>query len=199
MMAFFVLLLLTSLAAQVLQPLVPPIAALHGARILLFPAVLAYGSLALPYPLVLALAFATGICWDLLTLQVVTLSAETAMRLSGPLVEISAGTHVMLFGVLCTIIHGLRPLFLRGRWELHVLVSGLSTAGLLVVEYLLISLKRRGFEMTPVIWWRIAAPAVGSMLLAPFVFGVFHLAAHLCGFPVREQPREREAHALRAI
>lgn len=195
MIVFPAILILATLLAEVLQCLVPALAALHGARVLLFPAMLAYGALALPLPGVLLLAFSTGMFWNLLTLQVVTTSA-TAVALKAPLVEISTGAHVFLFGVLCMLMHGMRPLFLRGRWEVHVVLAGFCTATLLLVEYLLLNLRRGGFDFSSPVWWRIFVPALASMLLAPVIYAVFTLLAHVLGFPVREDPRESRPRVL---
>ncbi|MBS0658362.1 MAG: hypothetical protein JSR82_08990 [Verrucomicrobia bacterium] len=195
---FPAVLILATLLAEALQSLVPALASLHGARVLLFPALLAYGSLALPLPGVLLLAFVAGMFWNLLTLQVVTTSA-TAVALKAPLIEISTGAHIFLFGVLCTLMHGMRPLFLRGRWEVHVVLAGFCTATLLLVEYLLLNLRRGGFDFSSPVWWRIFVPALASMLLAPVIYAFFTLLAHFVGYPVREDPRESRRSLLSPV
>lgn len=198
MVLFPAILIAATLLSEALQSLVPPMASLHGARVLLFPPLLAYGSLALPLPAVLLMAFACGMFWSLLTLQVVTVGAG-AVALKSPVVEISAGVHVMLFGVLCTLMHGMRPLFLRGRWEVHIVLAGFCTFALLLAEYLLLNLRRGGFDFSSVVWWRVLAPAAASMLLAPIVYLFFSLAAHFLGFPIREDPRDRGSNPLSPI
>ncbi len=194
MAVYFSILLGLTLLSEILQPLVPSVAALGGARFLFFPALLAYGSLALPYPLVLALAFCAGLTWDLLTLQVFTSSVTL---LKAPVVEIGLGLRVLLLGVFCTLMHGMRPLFLRGHWELHIFLSGLCTVTLLLTEYLLVSLKRGGLDFSAPVWWRIFAPGVASMIFAPFVYLVFTIAAHWLG--LRENTRESRASPLRPL
>lgn len=198
MLIFPAILILATLLAEALQSLVPPMAALHGARVLLFPALLAYGSVALPLPGVLLMAFCGGMFWSLLTLQVVTTSA-TAVALKAPMVEIATGVHVMIFGVLCTLMHGMRPLFLRGRWEVHVILAGFCTGALLLSEYLLLNLRRGGFDFSSPVWWRVFVPAIASMLIAPVVYLVFTLIAHFLGYPVREDPRERRSNPLSPV
>lgn len=187
MLPFAVLLIGATLVAQLLQHAMPAFDVLHGARATLFPVLLAYGSLALPYPLVLTLAFCAGLLWDLLNLQVIT-SAATLLKT--PSVEVVAGTSVVLYGLLGTLMHGLRPLFLRGHWEVHLLLSGLCTIAILLAEFLVLNLKRGGFDFPPVMWWRILAPGAIALLLAPFVYLVFTLLAYLLNYPVRENPRE---------
>ena len=187
MLPFAALLIGATLVAQLFQHSLPAFDALHGARATLFPVLLAYGSLALPYPLVLALAFCSGLLWDLLTLQVIT---STATLLKTPSVEVVVGTSVVLYGLLGTLMHGLRPLFLRGHWEIHVLLSGLCTIAILLAEFLVLNLKRGGFDFPPVMWWRILAPGVIALFLAPVVYLIFTLIAYLLNYPVRENPRD---------
>ena len=187
MLPFAILLIGATLVAQLVQHSMPAFDALHGARATLFPVLLAYGSLALPYPLVLTLAFCAGLLWDLLNLQVIT-SAATLLK--APSVEVVAGTSVVLYGLLGTLMHGLRPLFLRGHWEIHLLLSGLCTIAILLAEFLVLNLKRGGFDFPSVMWWRILAPGAIALILAPFVYLVFTLVAYLLNYPVRENPRE---------
>ena len=53
---FFALVLLVDLLAVVFQPYCPPLERFSGAVVLMFPVVLAYGALALPFAGALALA-----------------------------------------------------------------------------------------------------------------------------------------------
>ena len=58
-------------------------------------------------------------------------------------VEISFGWSILLYAVLAAIMHGLRPLFVRGRWEVHCIMSGVCTSLILLAQYLMISLSAR--------------------------------------------------------
>jgi hypothetical protein len=187
MLPFAAILIAATLFTQLFQHSLPASALLHGARVTIFPVILAYGSLALPYPLVLALAFCAGLLWDLLNLQVIT---STATLLKTPSVEIAVGTNVVLYGLFCTLMHGFRPLFLRGHWEVHALLSGFCTAALLLAEFFTLNLKRGGFDFPPVLWWRILAPATVALFLAPIVYFFFTIIAHILRYPVRENQRE---------
>jgi hypothetical protein len=187
MLPFAAIVIGATLFAQIFQHSLPAFDALHGARVTIFPVILAYGSLALPYPLVLALAFGAGLFWDLLNLQVIT---STATLLKTPSVEIAVGTNVVLYGLFCTLMHGFRPLFLRGHWEVHALLGGFCTALLLLAEFFTLNLKRGGFEFPPVLWWRVLSPAVIALLLAPLVYLLFTIIAYLLSYPVRENTRE---------
>ena len=187
MLPFAAIVIGATLLAQLFQHSLPAFDFLHGARLTIFPVLLAYGSLALPYPLVLALAFCSGLFWDLLNLQVIT---STATLLKIPSVEIAVGTNVVLYGLFCTLMHGFRPLFLRGHCEVHALLGGFFTAMLLLAEFFTLNLKRGGFDFPTVLWWRILSPAVMALVLAPVVYLLFTLIAYLLSFPVRENARE---------
>jgi len=103
-----------------------------------------YGAMALPFPLMLALAFFAGVLLDALTVQVI-----------GGKVEISAGSSILLYGVLAGIMHGLRPLFARGRWEVHCILSGVFTSLIVLAQYLMITFRRGSLVFTREIWWQI--------------------------------------------
>jgi hypothetical protein len=79
---------------------------------------------------------------------------------------------VLVVRVPVVIMSGLRPLFLRGRWEVHCLFSGIATSVLVLVEYLMISLRREPlrFEFNPEIWGRILGAGLVALVLSPFVF-----------------------------
>ena len=50
------------------------------------------------------------------------------VQVIGPRVEIALGWSILLYAVLAAIMHGLRPLFIRGRWEVHCIMSGVCTS-----------------------------------------------------------------------
>ena len=60
------------------------------------------------FPLMLALAIFAGFLLDALTVQVI-----------GRELKSRSGWSILLYAVLAGIMHGLRPLFIRGRWEVH--------------------------------------------------------------------------------
>ena len=147
--AFFGVVLALDFLAVVCQPYCAPLPALFGARLLLFPVILAYGALALPFWAALALAFFNGLLWDALTMQII----NTSPYLQGsPVVEIALGGSVALFGVLVILVHGLRPLFLRGRWELHCLASGVCVVVILAEQFALVVFHRGGLVLPREFW-----------------------------------------------
>ena len=186
--AFFAVVLALDFLAVVCQAYCAPLPALFGARLLLFPVVLAYGALALPFWAALALAFFNGLLWDALTMQIV----NTSPYLQGnPVVEIALGGSVVLFGVLVILVHGLRPLFLRGRWELHCLASGVCVVVILAEQFALVMFHRGGLVLPREFWARLLVPGFLAMLIAPFVYLLFLFIATLLGYQVRMAPEDR--------
>lgn len=192
---FFALVLLVDLLAVVFQPYCPPLAKFSGAVVLMFPVVLTYGALALPFAGALAVAFCNGLLWDALTVQILT--PGVYLR-DAPVEEFPLGWSVILFGVLTMLVHGLRPLFLRGRWDLHCVASGFCTMVILLSQYALITFKRGGLVFPHDIWARLLLPGFFAMLLAVPVYFGFYLVAGLLNYPVRIYEDERQRRARRA-
>src|SRR6266516_2061532 len=111
-MIFFFILLALVFIAQIAEFFIPTLPWLYNAHIYIVPLIVFYGAMALPFPLMLALALYAGVLLDALTVQVI-----------GGKVEISAGSSILLYVVLAGIMHGLRPLFARGRSEVHYILS----------------------------------------------------------------------------
>jgi hypothetical protein len=156
---FIIAALLIAAVTQHFLGAVPP----WGARVFLMPLVFLYGALSFSTGGMLFLAFLSGLTWDLLHAQWVE---DT--------VELGVGWSVIAYAVLGVIMSGLRPLFLRGRWEVHCLFSGIATSVLVLVEYVMISLRREPlrFEFNPEIWGRILGAGLVALVLSPFVFSV---------------------------
>lgn len=162
-MIFFFILAFLVLIAQVVELFLPALDWMYGAHIYVVPIIVFYGAMALPLWLVLALAFWAGLLLDVLTVQVI-----------GGRVEIAFGWSIILYAVLAGIMHGLRPLFARGRWEVHCVLSGVCTSVILLVQYLMISFRRGSIFFTPEVWWQIGGPGLMAMLMAPLIFWMLH-------------------------
>jgi hypothetical protein len=158
-MIFFILLLVSVLVAQIAELLIPALPWLYNAHVYIVPVIVFYGAMALPFPLMLALALYAGILLDALTVQVI-----------GGKVEISAGSSILLYGVLSGIMHGLRPLFARGHWEVHCILSGIFTSLIILTQYLMITFRRGSLVFNREIWWQIAGPGLIAIALAPILF-----------------------------
>src|SRR5712691_6305218 len=130
-MIFFLLLVVLIFLAQLAEIFIQPLDWMFHARVYIAPVIMFYGAIALPFPLMLALAFIAGFLWDAMSVQVI-----------GSQVEISFGWSILLYAVLAAIMHGFKPLFNRGRWELHCFLSGVCTSIILLTQYLMISFRR---------------------------------------------------------
>jgi len=171
-MIFFFLLLFLVLAAQIAELFIPALPWLYNAHVYIVPVIVFYGAMALPFPLMLALAFYAGVLLDALTVQVI-----------GDKVEVSAGSSILLYGVLAGIMHGLRPLFARGHWEVHCILSGIFTSLIVLAQYLMITFRRGSLVFTREIWWQIGAPGIIAMLVAPFVFWLLQWLGRMTAYP----------------
>ncbi len=171
-MIFFFLLLFLVLAAQIAELFIPVLPWLYNAHVYIVPVIVFYGAMALPFPLMLALALYAGVLLDALTVQVI-----------GGKVEISAGSSILLYGVLAGIMHGLRPLFARGHWEVHAILSGVFTALIVLAQYLMITFRRGSLVFTREIWWQICGPGIAAMLVAPILFWLLQWIGQMTAYP----------------
>lgn len=178
---FFLILLVTMFLSLVVQHFIGPLPS-FGARVLIMPIVMFYGALALPTWGMLGLAFAGGLMWDCLHVQ--TIDGEF---------EIGLGWSIVLYAALGALMSGFKPLFQRGRWEIHCILSGICTAAIVLTEYVMISIRRQPihFEFNQEIWWRIGGAGLAAMLLSPFFFFLLNYIAFLIGYKIRPE-REME-------
>jgi len=171
-MIFFVILMGLVFMAQIVEFFIPPLDWMYNAHIYITPMLVFYGAMALPFPLMLVLAFWAGFLLDTFNTQVV-----------GTHVEISLGSSILLYAVLAGIMHGLRPLFARGRWEVHCIMSGLCTSAILLGQYLMLSFRRGSLFFSREVWWQIGGPGLLAMLMAPLVFWMLHWLARATAYP----------------
>ena len=194
MIFFFFILVVSAFLSLVVQHFIPPLAFLEGSRVFLMPLVLFYGALSLPFGAMLFLATACGLMWDCLTAQVVEVGIGSV---AAPTVEIALGWSIVLYATLGAIMSGFRPLFKRGRWEIHCLMSGICTSLIVLVEFLMLSVRRAALYeapiiFTPQIWWRIGGPGLVALVLAPVMFWMLTSMAALVGYNPRSAIREEE-------
>ena len=182
-MIFFVLLLVAMFLALVAQHFIGPLP-VTDSRVLLMPIIMFYGALALPVPGMLAIAFAGGLMWD--SLNVLTVDGN---------VEIAMGWSIVLYAALGTLMGGFRPLFQRGRWEVHCLLSGVCTALIVLAEYLMITFRREPvvFHFDKEIWLRIGGSGLVAVLLSPFFFFALNYLAFVVGYDPQPQRNVRRA------
>ena len=101
----------------------------------------------------------------------------------GGKVEISAGSSILLYAVLAGIMHGLRPLFARGHWEVHCILSGVFTSLIVLAQYLMITFRRGSLFFTPEVWWQIAGPGLIAMAIAPIFFWGLQWLGRMTAYP----------------
>jgi len=177
-MIFFFILLVLVVVAQIAEFFIPPLDWMYHAHIYIAPVLVFYGAMALPFPLMLAMAFFAGVLLDALTVQVI-----------GTKVEISLGWSILLYGVLAGIMHGLRPLFIRGRWEVHCVLTGLCTSAIILAQYLMITFRRGSLFFNREVWWQIGGPGLMAMLMAPVIFWMLNWVARVTRYPYLPERR----------
>ncbi len=146
------------------QEFLPEASFLGGARVLVVPAIFCFGALWLPFTGMLGLALYTGLVSDLAALHVV-----------GEQVEIGLGWSMVFYIFVGTVLQILRMMFPQGRWEIHCLASGAVTLLLLLLQYLMISLRREDFLLNGTVLLQIIGPALIILLLAPVLYVFFQL------------------------
>jgi hypothetical protein len=177
-MIFFAILVFGLFVSVVAQEFIPPLAWLNGAHVYILPVLMFYGAMALPYWGMLAMAFISGLMWDCMITQVVDSQ-----------VEISLGWSILLYAALGAIMNGFRPLFQRGRWEIHCLLSGLFTSAILLAEYLMITIRRGGFVFSQEIWWRIGGAGMAAAIIAPVFFFTLNWLAPRVGYEIEPEQK----------
>ena len=192
MLFFFFILVAAAFGSIVVQHFIPPLMFLGGARVYLMPLVMFYGALALPLGPMLFLAIACGLMWDSLTVQVLEVGIGPTLTTT---VEIALGWSILLYAALGALMSGFRPLFQRGRWEIHCLMSGVCTSLIVLVEFLMISVRRAALYEAPIvfsssIWWRIGGGGLVALILAPVMFWILSSLAIVVGFNPRRTNRE---------
>lgn len=185
-MILFVLLIVLIFLGQIVELFLPPLEWMFNAHIYIVPVIVFCGAIMLPFPLMLALAFFAGFLWDAMTAQIL-----------GTHVEISFGWSILLYAVLAAIMHGLKPLFNRGRWEVHCVLSGVCTSLILLSQYLMISFRRGSLLFNREVWWQIGGPGLLAMLMAPLVFWSLHWLAGLTRNPYAAQADGFDEYASR--
>jgi len=175
-MVFFLILVGLVFVGQIAEIFIPPLDWMFNAHIYIVPVIVFYGAMTLPFPLMLCLAFVAGFLWDAMTVQVL-----------GANVEISFGWSILLYAVLAAIMHGLKPLFDRGRWEVHCVLSGVCTSLILLAQYLMISFRRGSIFFDREVWWQIGGPGLLAMFMAPLVFWSLHWLSRLTSNPYGQE------------
>jgi len=188
-MIFYPATLLLLLATFVAQEFIPGIPMANYATLFLPPVFFFAASVAVPFPIMLLLAFVTGTLWDARHMPAAA-AGQAAQSLMTGTDEITAtgfgiGISVFLFGVLGIFLQGVRPLFKRGRLELPVMMVGFTTSIWMLAEYLVLTLGRGSFFFPPAVWTKVVTAALLAMLAAPLIFLLLYMLAGLSRYEIR--------------
>jgi cell shape-determining protein MreD len=144
--------------------------------------------------MMLVLAFITGFLWDARHLPGVVESLVGAEDVfgTGTDLELGAGSHplpfglsIVLFGMLGTLMQGIRPLFKRGRLELPVLMVGAATLIWLLSQYLIITFLRGSLQFPSGVWSKMITDTLLAMLASPLIFLLLYSLARLSSYEIK--------------
>lgn len=185
--------------AFALEEFIPAIPLAQNARLFIAPVFFFCASVAVPFPIMLILAFMTGMLWDARYLQI-NVTDEMAEALAGfggaasaagynqamsSGMDLRFGSSIIVFGVIGLAMQGIRPLFRRVRWELPVLMVGLVTAFWLSSQYLLITFLRGELFFPFPVLSKLITTTLMAMLLAPLIFLSLHMLARLTNYEIK--------------
>lgn len=150
-------------------------------------------SVAVPFPMMLLLAFSAGLLWDGRYLPSVSEAMVEGLDLFGEDsgAEFSAsmslpfGFSIVIFGILGTLMQGIRPLFNRGRMELPVLMVGAATFSWLLLQYVAITFLRGSVDFQPMVWVKMGTDTLLAMLAAPLIFLLLYTLASLMSYEIK--------------
>lgn len=189
-MIFTLLLLLLTGLSFILQAFIPDFPWAWNSYVFLIAIVFFACAISVPFPVMLMFAWVSGFLYDMMYQIPVNFldvkeAAEKQFEVAVPSSGVTIGLSILLFGLLGSLIQGLRPLFRRGRWELPVLMTGVATALFLILFYLWINFRRGGFVFPPEVWYHILTTALLSMFAAPLIFLLIDRLAKITGYQIR--------------
>lgn len=194
-MIFYPVTLLLLLLTFAVQEFIPGLSMAHYATLLLPPVFYFAAAVAVPFPMMLLLAFITGFMWDARYLPGASVTVKSASEtlINGPLAmpELMSvggfgfGVSIIVFGLMGTFLQGVRPLFKRGRLELPVLLVGFTTFLWLLLEYLMMTFLRGSLQFTAGVWSKMITDTLLAMLAAPLIFLLLYSLAGLSRYEIK--------------
>jgi cell shape-determining protein MreD len=195
-MLFNLLVLIATVCTFAVQEFIPPIEIANMATLFLPAVFFMCASVAVPFMMMLVLAFLTGVIWDARYLPPAAMdvlqqpeslsllgSSSADTSLGGG--NLAFGISILLFGLLGALMQGVRPLFKRGRLELPVLMVGAGTFFWLFAQYLLITFMRGSFNFPSGVWSKMVTDTLLGMLVAPLIFLALHWIARLSSYEIK--------------
>jgi len=183
-MIYFFFITLAIIVSFFVQEFIPFFAWAFYSRLLLVHTVYYCAAVSVPFPVMLFLALLTGFIWDARYFVPVQVIQEVGVGQGGQL-ELPFGFTIFIFGLLGSLIQGVRPLFRRGRWELPVFLIGFCVSLGLLLEYMVISFQRGGLEVPPEFWWKILMTGLFTTLISPFLLLWFSRLADRVGYKIQ--------------
>lgn len=198
-MLFNLIVIIFMVCAFVVEEFMPAISIAQHARLFLAPVFFFSAAVAVPFPVMLILAFMAGFMWDARYL-VVTTPDSIAEAVAGfgitstgagynaamsAGMDLRFGMSILMFGVIGTIMQGIRPLFKRVRWELPVLMVGVVTALWLTAQYLLLTFLRGEIFFQFDVLSKLITDTLLAMLAAPVIFLVLHMLAKVTNYEIK--------------
>ncbi len=195
-MIFYPVTFLLLLATFAVQEFIPGIPMAGYATLFLPPVFFFAASVAVPFPVMLMLAFITGFLWDARYLPGVfeptATVSKSLLTVGGQMPELNMaaggfgfGLSILLFGLLGCFLQGVRPLFRRGRLELPVLLVGFTTFAWLFSEYLVMTFLRGSLVFPPQVWTKMVTDTLLAMLAAPLIFLLLYTLAGLSRYEIK--------------
>jgi hypothetical protein len=194
-MVFYPVTILLLLLTFVVQEFVPGIDMAHHATLLLPPVFFFTAAVAVPFPMMLLLAFITGFLWDARHLptaaSVIESNADSLISAAVAAPEIVSGSgfglgiSIVVFALLGTFLQGVRPLFKRGRVELPVLLVGFTTFVWLLLEYLMQTFLRGSLFFPTAVWTKMVTDTMLAMLASPLLFLMLYSLAGLSRYEIK--------------
>lgn len=195
-MIFYPAVFVLMLVSFAVQEFIPSVPMAQYATLLLPPVFFFAASVAVPFPVMLVMAFITGALWDARHLPsfVGTGRFDPGALLSGMMGDAADlassgdllfGLSIVLFGLLGMFMQGIRPLFKRGRLELPVLMVGVSTFAWLLMQYLVMTFLRGSLYFPPGIWTKMVTDSLLAMLASPLLFLLLYSLANVSRYEIR--------------
>ncbi len=194
-MIFYPVVFILLLLSFAVQEFMPSISMAENAMLFLPPVFFFAASVAVPFPVMLIMAFMTGLIWDARYLPAVNAvarqSTETLLAAaSDPALatnsgHLTFGLSIVLFGLMGALMQGIRPLFKRGRLELPVLMIGIVTFFWLFAEYVIITFLRGSLFFPTAIWTKLVTDTLLAMLASPLLFLLLYSLATLSRYEIK--------------
>jgi hypothetical protein len=195
-MLFNVIVLILTACAFALEELLPAVPLAQNARLFVAPVFFFCVAVAVPFPMMLLLAFITGFVWDARYMQMVSVDAGAEQfanvsvatgagsALSGSS-SLGFGSSIIMFALLGCLMQGIRPMFRKGRWELPVLMTGLVTVFWLVAQYLLLTFLRGDVVFSQRLGIKLVSDALMAMLASPLIYLCLHTLAGATNYEIK--------------